>query len=177
MFLWPYDYALRLSIFALLQINSLQPFHLEALLLFSRWKPGKHPNLALYKAKTFLLFFPFEISLTGQSLKPAICHGLWLLILLREFYVSSFSCLWWSLRQILHVVDEEWIFLVMEGQSGAVGVSAFLFCVENFVIYLFSFFLSFFFLMLSLFLQKVYLASESKFMNGMDHRFVAVYQA
>ena len=64
----------------------------------------------------------------------------------------------------------------MEGQSGAVGVSAFLFCVENFVIYLFSFFLSFF-LMLSLFLQKVYLASESKFMNGMDHRFVAVYQA
>ena len=40
-----------------------------------------------------------------------------------------------------------------------------------------SFFLSFFFLMLSLFLQKVYLASESKFMNGMDHRFVAVYQA
>lgn len=85
MFLWPYDYALRLSIFALLQINSLQPFHLEALLLFSRWKPGKHPNLALYKAKTFLLFFPFEISLTGQSLKPAICHGLWLLILLREF--------------------------------------------------------------------------------------------
>ena len=64
----------------------------------------------------------------------------------------------------------------MEGQSGAVGVSAFLFCVENSVIYLFSFFV-FFFFKCCLFLQKVYLASESKFMNGMDHRFVAVYQA